>query len=267
MTWGGAKVVKSVTGYDVPKLLVGALGTVGVVVEATLRLHLVPELQRTWLLTGPSLEMMQACLDRVADSPLVPDRLELCDTVALAAAGVGDSKAALVVSFGSVADAVAEQGARLVEIARHAGAAATERPMDLWEEIERATTPQRGDIVLEIATLPARIAVAMRAVGREVGALGASVRCALTARGTVGTIHAVITGAAPTTIAPGIARLREAVADVDGHVVVRRAPHELRATVDPWGPVDPEVFALMRRVRQEFDARGVLNPGRFVGRL
>src|SRR5207249_4135830 len=37
MTWGGAKVVKSVSGYDVPKLLVGALGTLGVLGALTLR--------------------------------------------------------------------------------------------------------------------------------------------------------------------------------------------------------------------------------------
>jgi glycolate oxidase FAD binding subunit len=42
ITWGGSKVVKSVTGYDVPKLLVGSLGTLGIIVEATLRLHPIP---------------------------------------------------------------------------------------------------------------------------------------------------------------------------------------------------------------------------------
>src|SRR5688572_13090725 len=39
VTWGGAKVVKSVTGYDIPKLMTGALGTLGVLGELTLRLH------------------------------------------------------------------------------------------------------------------------------------------------------------------------------------------------------------------------------------
>src|SRR5262249_56653131 len=42
VTWGGSKVVKSVTGYDVPKLIVGSLGTIGVIVGATLRVHPVP---------------------------------------------------------------------------------------------------------------------------------------------------------------------------------------------------------------------------------
>ena len=39
LTWGGSRVVKSVTGYDVPKLLVGSLGTLAVLGELTLRLH------------------------------------------------------------------------------------------------------------------------------------------------------------------------------------------------------------------------------------
>ncbi|MEK7386901.1 MAG: FAD-binding protein, partial [candidate division NC10 bacterium] len=47
-TWGGAKVVKSVSGYDVPKLMVGALGTLGVLGELTLRLHPAPEFEAGW---------------------------------------------------------------------------------------------------------------------------------------------------------------------------------------------------------------------------
>ena len=41
----------------------------------------------------------------------------------------------------------------------------------------------------------------------------------------------------------------------------------LRAAVDPWGPVAAGTLALMRGLRDEFDPRGVLNPGRFVGGL
>ena len=49
VTWGGSRVVKSVTGYDVPKLLAGSLGTLGVIVEATLRLHPVQPASGSWL--------------------------------------------------------------------------------------------------------------------------------------------------------------------------------------------------------------------------
>ncbi|HLF48419.1 MAG TPA: FAD-linked oxidase C-terminal domain-containing protein [Methylomirabilota bacterium] len=34
-----------------------------------------------------------------------------------------------------------------------------------------------------------------------------------------------------------------------------------------WGSVAPGALAVMRRIKQEFDPRGVLNPGRFVGGL
>src|SRR5256886_13728389 len=48
MTWGGAKVVKSVSGYDVPKLMVGALGTLGVPGEPTPRLPPGPLVACAW---------------------------------------------------------------------------------------------------------------------------------------------------------------------------------------------------------------------------
>jgi FAD/FMN-containing dehydrogenase len=35
--------------------------------------------------------------------------------------------------------------------------------------------------------------------------------------------------------------------------------------LDPWGPVDEVRLALMRRVKQRFDPRGICNPGIFVG--
>jgi glycolate oxidase FAD binding subunit len=267
VTWGGAKVVKSVSGYDVPKLMVGALGTVGVLAELTLRLHSIPEVERTWLVTVPSFETLQACLDRVADSPLQPMRLEVLDTGALAGFGVGDSQAALAVPFGTGADAVREQGEHLGEIARRAGAAVTERPGELWREIERVATARDGDVVLEIATLPGRIASTMRTVTLEAPALGTDVRWVLTGHATVGVLTAIVQAAPPARVVALVARLRESVAEHGGYVVVRRGPRDVRTALDPWGPIEPSAFELMRRIKAEFDPAGVLNPGRFVGGL
>ena len=54
VTKGGAKVVKNVTGYDMNKLYVGSLGTLGVIVEATFRLYPIPPVERTWVASFPA---------------------------------------------------------------------------------------------------------------------------------------------------------------------------------------------------------------------
>ncbi|MBC7809065.1 MAG: FAD-binding oxidoreductase [Akkermansiaceae bacterium] len=48
---GGGKVVKNVTGYDIPKLHIGALGTLGILAEATFKVAPLPEAERTVLVT------------------------------------------------------------------------------------------------------------------------------------------------------------------------------------------------------------------------
>jgi glycolate oxidase FAD binding subunit len=73
--------------------------------------------------------------------------------------------------------------------------------------------------------------------------------------------------AEPARVKSIVERLRAALAPAGGGVTVRRAPRDVRVAVDPWGPVETGAFALMRSLKEEFDARRVLNPGRFVGGL
>jgi FAD/FMN-containing dehydrogenase len=56
---------------------------------------------------------------------------------------------------------------------------------------------------------------------------------------------------------------REAMA-AEGSLVLQDAPPILKARVDAWGkPGDG--FDVMRRLKAEFDPRGLCNPGRFLG--
>jgi FAD linked oxidases, C-terminal domain. len=64
-----------------------------------------------------------------------------------------------------------------------------------------------------------------------------------------------------------VAPLREGLAGEGGSLVVERAPVELKRAVDVWGPVPEPSLTVMKRLKAEFDPRGVLNRGRFVGGL
>ena len=61
-----------------------------------------------------------------------------------------------------------------------------------------------------------------------------------------------------------IEELREIRVRRGGSVVVPKAPVSLKRRVEVWGPAGDHL-ELSRRVKEKFDPRGVLNPGRFVG--
>ena len=84
---GGGRVVKNVTGYDIPKLHVGALGTLGVVVEAHLRLHPRPAEERTWVFPFPSAEAALEAALEIRGTAVVLSRCQLFTAMALGALG------------------------------------------------------------------------------------------------------------------------------------------------------------------------------------
>ena len=332
VTWGGARVVKSVTGYDIPKLMVGALGTLGVLCELTLRVHPRPEAEATRLAIFDSLEAAGAFLARLLDSSVQPNRVEFLNRAALRrlmdeefssrlAAG-GDVSAALAVSVGSVAEAVQAQSALIDALAHEAGGATEALPHDFWDSYAAKMVAAGRVMALHVSTLPSQATWSFDSQGRATALkdrYGNQLTLTYDANGRLATIadpagrgsltltydatsgrltdvtvrsmesalghllpgeSAVVAGCAargtldlllPPSAIPVAARLiervRGSVAEVGGHAMLRRAPREIRRTVDPWGPIDAGPLALMRALRDEFDPRRVLNPGRFVGGL
>jgi glycolate oxidase FAD binding subunit len=269
-TWGGANVVKSVTGYDIPKLMVGSLGTLGLLAEMTLRLHPLPEKEGTWLAIFARREEAASFILSVLDSTLQPSRLELLNSRALAALGRASGTVGVAVSFGSVAEAVRSQGESLSEFARHSGGEvrAVVEP-DFWFRLGRMILPHSGggEIRISIATLPSALLDALD----RVETLGAERSLEVVAVGEAGNglLHARVTGADPAEqwAPPLVSSLRDRLASEGGNCVVESAPRAVLEHLDAWGPVEEKSFAIMSRLKSEFDPHGILNPGRFVGRL
>jgi glycolate oxidase FAD binding subunit len=264
VTWGGSKVVKSVTGYDVPKLLTGSLGTLGVIVEATLRLHPVQPASGSWLFAFTSREAAGALVASILASSLEPDRIEWLNAAALGRVGHDEAQAAVAVSVASVAEAVTSQGALLGSMASRLGAHVSTLGDGFWLRLGDALTgPVRVKIASEIRRLPFWVGEIESAAAR----LGSSL--AVVGEAGNGIVRAAVEGSvsAESWARRFVAPLREALAAEGGSLVVERAPLALKRAAEVWGPVPETALAVMKRLKAEFDPRGTLNPGRFVGGL
>ena len=65
----------------------------------------------------------------------------------------------------------------------------------------------------------------------------------------------------------GHAALRAALADWGGHATLIRGPETLRAAIPVFQPQDPATAALTKRIKDGFDPRRILNPGRMLAGL
>lgn len=241
---GGGKVVKNVAGFDLPKLMVGSLGTLGAITRATFRLYPLPEARAALRIDVES----TAVLDRLT-ALLVHERLEP-ESVALY------DRRTLVVTFAGTAAGVEEQAARLSARCGALAAPLSDLELEAFDQREQAVR-RDGDWRVRVAVPPA---VDVSAPGAALAAQPIAVPVAYPLTGLA--LHAFAD-------APDIAALRAAVHTASrgaGAVVVTAMPDAARATTDAWGP-PPEGFPLMRALKANFDPRGLCNPGRFVGGL
>ena len=277
VTKGGAKVVKNVTGYDMNKLYIGSLGTLGVIVEATFRLYPVPACERTLVATFPTAEKASEILPRILGSPLVPSAVELLNETAAREVGrqsgvTSDLRGiVLAVAVASVPEAVEAQIRTAQGMAGEAsGSLVLEgQPHEaFWAAVRDFDSGHGPAVVLKASVLLARVAGAMEYGER----LAAQHRLHVAVISEAGTgilrYHFSEGDGADSAgrLAEIVASLREFTVEAKGSLVVLHAPAAVKARVDVWGP--PGInFALMRGLKEQFDPGKILNPGRFVGGL
>lgn len=276
----GGRVVKNVAGYDLGKLLTGSFGTLGVVTSAIFRLHPLPEATAWVAVTTADPAGAARHASALIDSQQVPttvdmDRPGVTAPITVAASFEGTAEG---VAARAVRAAAAVDGKVMVNPvnghAEHVAAGADSEVVAEPDPGGAATEPlvwhgswpdsPHGTLVA-VTVPPAALPAAMEAVAQAARANDLDVP----ARGSaVGVIHTAIPPEAePGTVAAFVAALRDRVRDRDGSTVVVHAPDAVRQRVDMWGPVDDGALDLMRRVKNEFDPRHRLSPGRFVGRL
>lgn len=242
----GGKVVKNVAGYDLGKLLVGSMGTLAVVTEATFRLHPLPRASRWLTVPATSPEEAGRLTQAVLHSQAVPAALD----VTLAR----DGRIDVSVLIEGRPDGVAGRTQALADLLP--GATAGEEPPPGW-----------GAYPWDVAATGDDRSTALKLTFRLSGLPDVlSVADGLELRGSagVGVAYAAVPPTADADeVATTLVRLRQVCAAHGGGVVVLDAPAAVKESVDVWGPVP--ALDLMRRVKNEFDPDHRLSPGRFVG--
>lgn len=277
----GGKVTKNVTGYDMMKLYIKSLGTLAVVVEATLKLRPLPPVQQVVWATFPRADAGGRAVQQLLASELLPNAIELVNlpvSTLLGQASDGPDSAgvwSLLVGVDGVEQAVARQVRQLEGICREAGATAWWVGIDdgrLWTALQARFRPQGADrahrIVIRIGTVLTHV---MGVLARLEQIITPSDDMGeLTARAGNGIIYASIPlngdPARESQLALALRDLRASLAETRGYLEIESAPPSFKAQFDVWGEIGMQL-EVMRGLKHAFDARRVLNPGRFVGGL
>jgi len=255
----GGRVVKNVAGYDMHKLYVGSLGTLGVVTEATFKLAPTPRVDQTLVARFDSPGDAGRAAHQAHDRSLAVHSLELLSPAAAQHALQIPLWCLLVRSAGlpgAVDRSIRDLNTIVLE---HRG------KLDSVDAIcwsAWAAMFLDPPLALRASVLPSQVAAVLEVMDRSFA--GAAARASATV--SAGLIRLRLE---PTREERGpalIQRARDIVARFGGSVIVEAAPVSVKHAADVFGELRSD-FAIMRRLKQECDPRRTLSPGRFVGRL
>jgi glycolate oxidase FAD binding subunit len=245
----GGRVVKNVAGYDLNKLLIGSLGTLGVIAEATFKVVPLPAAREAILVQCPRAGAAFEIADALLRTPLRPAALAVEGTrrgwtIAVAAHGVAAQVQRAMMEASRAAERVGASVARVDE--KDALAPLRDLP----------AMANAGALVR--ASLPL---AAQRSYAESASRLDTFERCVADAGGGIVRVH--LRGDHPAVIHSADTLLAAAHA-VGGSARVERRDEGLRDRLGAWADPRPGGDFLMRRLKDAFDPSGILEPGRSI---
>lgn len=243
----GGRVVKNVAGYDMNKLYVGSHGTLAVITELTIKLRPVPESDQTILVTSRNQESLIEIARKLLASEAQPASVFFTS---------GIRHSGLIVRFLDNDQAVKHQTALLAQLLQSQCDATTlddDEASQVWRSIADCDQLSGNSLKLSVplSATSQLLNDLLSETGRVVVAdLGAG-------------IIRLGFNADDEKVIDTARRLRAEAFAQGGSLFVERASAAVRREADAWGEVGP-TGALMRAIKEKFDPKSLMNPGRFV---
>ena len=247
----GGKVVKNVTGYDLPRALCGSFGTLAVATTVTLKVNPKPETSATFQLSGLNdADAIGALCAAMGSSAEVSGAAHL-------PADVGDGQSKTLLRLEGFETSVDYRFKTLETLLGTGGAvsrieqAESER---LWAKVRDVQPFHSGEAPVW------RISVAPTAGPKLVADLRNKIDLQAFYDWSGGLVWvSCLDGLDHNEV------VREAVERVGGgHAMLVRAAASVRSHVPVFHPQAAPLSALSRRLKEQFDPHSVLNPGRMV---
>lgn len=265
----GGRVVKNVAGYDLMKLFTGSLGTLGIMLEANLKVRPQPATSRCGVRNGGDLGWVLDAIEPLHRLPFTPAVARLLIGFADDALGIAPHALILRVE-GSEAEVHAQQNWLGSELGGGAIAWAEGDRNDLLYVAARDAQAWGVD---DAAVAGLRIGLPLRGLGATLKQLvGYAEQAGTTARIAAdlcqGSVFMRLRSADVATLPAAIAAVRAEVNKAGGFAILEETPAALAGTIDPWeDSLTPGALRLMQGIKQALDPDHRLSPGRFVGAI
>lgn len=255
LTKAGGMVVKNVSGFDLPRVYHGSLGTLGVVVSANFKVLPLPRTEATMLARFSTLDAAVRAAAAI--------RQQVANSAAIESGWLNGAWFVAVRFTGrepSVKNGLAQAAALLTTETATLDRAESAAWWKLYQAACRLSVSEH-DVLVRCTVRPRETVALALGLHAELPALGAT---AVFFGASTGLGSVILRARLAEGSADRLAELQTVLFGLASNVTILAAPPAWKRGLDVWGRT-PETIDLMRSLKEQFDPHGVLNPGRFAG--